>query len=80
MKNGFIHNGNQNFKCKECDRQFVLNPKNQVIGEDTKELIDKLLLEKLPLAGIARITGVSERWLQTYVNKVYASISKNVEV
>lgn len=60
VKNGFIHNGNQNFKCKQCNRQFVLNPKNQPISQETKELIDKLLLEKLPLAGIARVTGVSE--------------------
>jgi len=45
VKNEFIHNGNQNFKCKECDRQFVFNPKNKVIGEETKELIDKLLLK-----------------------------------
>jgi hypothetical protein len=51
-----------------------------VIGEETKELIEKLLLEKLPLAGIARITGVSERWLQTYVNKLYTSVSQQVEV
>ena len=80
VKNGFIHNGNQNFKCKQCQRQFVRNPRNKVIGEETKDLIDKLLLEKLPLAGIARITGVSERQLQTYVNRLYASISKNVEV
>ncbi len=79
VKNGFIHNGNQNFKCKECVRQFVLNPKNKVIGEETKELINKLLLEKLPLAGIARITGVSERWLQTYINKLYTSVSQEVE-
>ncbi len=64
VKNGFIHNGNQNFKCKRCGRQFVLNPKNKLIAQETKELIDKLLLEKLPLAGIARVTGVSERWLQ----------------
>ena len=80
VKNGFIHNGNQNFKCKQCQRQFVRNPKNKVIGEDTKELIDKLLLEKLLLAGIARITGISESWLQTYVNKLYISIPQEVEV
>ena len=66
VKNGFIHNGNQNFKCEECQRQFVRNSGNKVIGEETKDLIDKLLLEKLPLAGIARITGVLERWLRTY--------------
>ncbi|WP_161956691.1 IS1/IS1595 family N-terminal zinc-binding domain-containing protein [Gloeocapsopsis dulcis] len=43
MKNGFIHNGNQDFKCKQCNRQFVLNPKNKPIAQETKELIDKLL-------------------------------------
>ena len=51
-----------------------------MIEQGTKDLIDKLLLEKLPLAGIARVTGVSERWLQTYVNTLYTSISKEVEV
>ena len=39
-----------------------------MIAQDIKDLIDKLLLEKIPLVGIARVTGVSERWLQTYVN------------
>ena len=76
VKNGFIHNGNQNFKC----RQFVLNPKNKAIAQETKELIDKLLLEKLPLSGIARVTGVSERWLQNYVNTLYTCVPKKVEV
>ncbi|WP_250122937.1 IS1 family transposase [Chroococcidiopsis sp. CCMEE 29] len=80
VKNGFIHNGKQNFLCKSCGRQFVLNPKNKVIEQETKDLIDKLLLEKLPLAGIARVTGVSERWLQTYVNTLYRLIPKDVEV
>jgi hypothetical protein len=28
--------------------QFVLNPTKKVIGQDTRELIDKLLLEKIP--------------------------------
>jgi hypothetical protein len=36
-------------------------------------LIDKLLLEKIPLAGIARVLEISETWLQSYVNKVYES-------
>jgi transposase-like protein len=61
VKNGFIHNGNQNYKCKQCGRQFVLNPKNKLIAQETKDLIDNLLLEKLPLAGIARVTSVYDR-------------------
>jgi hypothetical protein len=43
-------------------------------------LIDKLLLEKLPLAAIARITGVSERWLQNNVNKEYEEVKREVAV
>ena len=80
VKNGFIHNGNQNFKCKVCNRQFVQNPTKKVIGQETRDLIDKLLLERVSLAGIARVTGVSEQWLQTYVNAKYSSVSKGVEV
>ncbi|WP_082065431.1 IS1/IS1595 family N-terminal zinc-binding domain-containing protein [Aliterella atlantica] len=38
VKNGLIHNGNQNFKCKQCGRQFVLNPKNKPIAQETKDL------------------------------------------
>lgn len=45
------------------------DPQNKLIDQNTQDLIDKLLLEKLPLAGIARVTGVSEGWLQTYVNQ-----------
>ncbi|MCA6560879.1 MAG: IS1 family transposase, partial [Pseudanabaena sp. M079S1SP2A07QC] len=67
VKNGFIHNGNQNHKCKACGRQFVEAPRQKLISEETKALIDKLLLEKIPLAVIARVFDVSETWLQDYV-------------
>lgn len=32
------------------------------------------------IAGIARVTGVSERWLQNYVNNLYEAVPKEVEV
>lgn len=80
VKNGRIHSGRQNFKCKACSRQFVLNPTKKVIGQDTRELIDKLLLERLSLAGIARVAGVSEQWLQTYVNTKYEATPKTVQL
>lgn len=80
VKNGKIHNGKQNHKCRDCGRQFVENPQNKIINQQTKSLIDKLLLEKIPLAGIARVTEVSEPWLQSYVNDKYESVSKQVEV
>jgi predicted Zn finger-like uncharacterized protein len=80
VKNGKIHNGKQNFKCRECGRQFVEEPQNKRIDQETKTLIDKLLLEKIPLAGIARVVGVSEPWLQSYVNAKYEAIPRQVKV
>jgi len=54
-KNGKIHNGKQNYRCRDCGRQlFNQDPQNKIIDQTTKPLIDKLLLEKIPLAGIAR--------------------------
>jgi hypothetical protein len=43
-----------------------------VIDGATRELIDRLLLERISLAGIARAVKVSQQWLQTYVNEKYA--------
>ena len=80
VKNGFIHNGNQNHKCKACGRQFVEAPRQKLISQETKALIDKLLLEKIPLAGIARVCDVSETWLQDYVNRKYEAIPEQVNV
>ena len=80
VKNGSIHNGKKKFKCKDCGRQFVENPAKKKISEDIKKLIDKLLLEKIPLAGITRVTGVSETRLQNYVNKKYENVKKSVQI
>ncbi len=78
--NGSIHNGKQKYRCKKCNRQFVENPQNVPISKEKIHYIDKLLLEKIPLAGIVRAVGVSERWLQNYVNNKYDLIPKQVNV
>lgn len=80
VKNGCTHYGKQRFKCKSCGRQFVENPTRQPIDNSKRELIDKLLLERVSLRAIARVTGVSLRWLQYYVNQKYYQVPKNVEV
>jgi transposase-like protein len=80
VKNGHIHNGKQRFKCHDCSRQFIENPQKKVIDQATRELIDRLLLERISLAGIARATKVSEQWLQTYVNLKYAGVKKTLKV
>ncbi len=69
VKNGRIHNGKQRFKCRDCGRQFVEHPTKKVIDQETWALVDRLLLEKIPLAGIARAVQISEQWLQNYVNQ-----------
>nr|WP_238549260.1 IS1 family transposase [Acaryochloris marina] len=80
VKNGRIHNGKQNHKCKTCGRQFVEAPQQKRIDSSTKGLIDKLLLEKIPLAGIARVCDVSESWLQEYVNCKYEAVPRTVNI
>lgn len=80
VKNGRIHNGKQRFKCNECNRQFVENPQKITINQEKRELIDRLLLEKISLAGIARAVKVSEKWLQTYVNDKYSLVSREIDV
>jgi hypothetical protein len=54
VKNGRTHYAKQRFRCQECRRQFVENPSRQPIDAVTRSLIDKLLLERLALAAIAR--------------------------
>jgi AraC-like DNA-binding protein len=53
------------------DRQLMSNSKNPVISQQTKNLIEKLLLGRLSLAEIAKITGLSEQWLERYLNEKY---------
>src|SRR4028119_1749350 len=80
VKNGRIHNGKQRFKCRDCGRPFIEQPTKKVIGLATRQLIDRLLLERISLAGIARATQVSEQWLQTYVTEKYATVPRSVQV
>ena len=80
VKNGNFKNGKQRYKCNCCGRQLVLNPQKKLIFDETKTLIDKLLLARLPLAGIVRVTGVSKRWLPYYINDKYENISSEVTV
>lgn len=71
--NGHIHNGKQNHQCKACGRQFVLNSTQKLVSAQQKALIDKLLLEKISLAGICRTVKVSEVWLQGYLSELYGA-------
>ncbi len=80
IKNGSVHNGKSKYQCKNCGRQFVANPTKTTIPTERKQLIDKLLLERISLHGIARATQVSWSWLQGYVNQRLAHTSRRIEV
>jgi insertion element IS1 protein InsB len=80
MKNGTTRRGKQNYKCRDCGRQFVENPQWKRIDPDRTAMIDRLLLEKIPLAGIARVMEVSDDWLQRYVNQYYQALGQRVQV
>ena len=69
VRNGSIANGKKKFLCKECSRQFVENPERRRITDAEWLIVDRLLLEKISMAGIARAVSISKRWLQEYVKK-----------
>ncbi len=69
VKNGRTHSGKQNFKCRNCGRQFVIYPHHQPISQETRNLVNELLLANIPLLTIVEITNVSERWLRYYIEK-----------
>ena len=80
VRNGSNASGKKKYLCKNCGSQFVENPEHRIVPGSTKEMIEKLLLEKIPLAGIVRVVGVSKRWLQYYVNDKYENIPQEVNV
>lgn len=44
------------------------------MSEEDKLLINKLLLERISLAGICRACGVSQTWLLAYLRELYAAL------
>lgn len=80
IKYGHTHYGKPRCRSQTCGRQFVENPSGQPVDESTRNLIDKLLLERLAVAAIARVTGVSKRWWQMYVNQKSYQVPQQVEV
>lgn len=80
VRNGFNQHGDQNHKCIECKRQFVLDPHNKIISEETKDLVRRLLLERLSLRGICRATQVSQPWLLNFIKNEYDSLPRDLNV
>jgi transposase-like protein len=71
VRNGPTHSGKPSFRCRACGRRFVADPAKGPVPAATRELVLRLLGERLGLRAIARVTGVSRSWLQAFVNTLY---------
>ncbi len=81
VKNGLTRRAKQSHKCRDCGRQFVEDLQWQPIDRSVAiDLIDLMLLERIPLAGIARDLSLSESSLQQYVNQLYEQVPQQVDV
>jgi insertion element IS1 protein InsB len=79
-KNGHIHNGKQNHRCKACGRQFVVHAEDCVIPEEQRTLVKRLLQEKISLHGICRAVGVSIRWLMCFMVDCFNAAPEHLHV
>ena len=43
-------------------------------------MVDKLLLEKIPIAGISRVTEISKPWLKQYINQKYEHVPQQIDI
>ena len=79
-KNGHIHTGKQNYRCHTCGRQFGLNPTQQRISESERDLIKRLLLERISLLGICRVMHVSLTWLLDFLPGLFAELPDDLNI
>ena len=61
----------QNYQCTTCLRQFVESGQDWFVSQTDKDLIDKLLLERISLAGICQVCNVGATWLQKHIKSLY---------
>jgi len=79
-KNGHIHTGKQNYRCKDCGRQFVAHAANRVIAQEHRTLVQRLFCEKISLHGICRTIGVSIGWLMDFMVACFAAVHEHLHI
>jgi len=79
-KNGHIHNGKQNHQCKDCGRQFVDCFEQGLVSDETRGLVERLLLERLSLRGICRAVGVGLKWLLGFIVNQFEALPDHLHV
>src|ERR671919_120189 len=79
-KNGRIHNGKQNHQCHDCGHQFVDCFAQYLVSDDTRALIERLLVERISLRGICRAVGVKLKWLLGFLVQCFESLPDHLHV
>ena len=74
------HNNKTKNEGKKCGFQFVTNNPKKIVTQTQKDLINKLLLERISLRGIARVVGIYWRWLQNYINNKFTQVPRKIKV
>lgn len=80
IRYGHTRHGKQNHQCKDCKREFVLNPGNKLITGTEKDQIKKLLLERISLRGICRVMSVSLTWLLGFIGLIYKELPDHLNL
>jgi insertion element IS1 protein InsB len=79
-KNGHIHNGKQNHQCQACGRQFVHGFEPYLVSDETRDLIERLLLERIALRGIGRAVQVGLKWLVGCIANCFEALPDHLHV
>jgi IS1 family transposase len=77
-KNGHIRNGKQNHQCHDCGRQFVDCFAQYLVSDDTRALIERLLVERISLRGICRVVGVKFKWLLGFLVHCFEALPEHL--
>jgi len=68
----------KNYRCIACARQFVQEPNQKIIDDNTKNLVKKSLLERVSLHGICQIFDVSMPWLLELIDGLIEAIPQDL--
>ncbi len=75
-RNGHTYYGKQNYSCLDCLRQFVFREPS--VSDAVKQLICRLLLERISLRGICRFFDVRLCWLLNFMRQIYKAVPNDL--
>ncbi|MBC6996775.1 IS1 family transposase [Lewinella lacunae] len=76
---GKTHHQKQRFRCKDCNRQFVVD-NGHLISKEKRGYIERLLSERVSLRGICRSMEVSMTWLMNFAASIWEQTLDNLGV